>query len=358
MTAVDDVNPFVISLTPENNADVDPSTLQIVYSFSEPIKQTAYTRTDLAVGHGTILDDIKFTFDGFKKVTGTIDYTAQWNATYTQFTLTPKNIVGSGKYSVDMTVALPKMMDKTNNAVVNNTAITGDFEVLHFTTNGSSTPPAAPVVVRRFVTGIFNNLDYTGGNVGLEWNYDANARSYNIYRSVGGEPFQLVPGSVTTLQFSAATGSLFYPAGVNDPLRAINARFVVRGVSKDLVEGPPSDTITVVDVVKPRLANATVASIAPPANTWRYTIQFSEPLTLSAAENLGNYSFTNTGVVNFTATKVDYMGYSALPVPGWYVRLTVTTDVAPVAGYSLIVGTGLTDLAGNPIDATANSKLF
>ena len=195
--------------------------------------------------------------------------------------------------------------------------------------------------------------------MGLEWNYDALARSYNIYRSVGGEPFQLMAaGSVTTLQFSAATGSLFYPTVGNDPLRAVNARFVVRGVSKDLVEGSASDTITVVDAVKPRLANATVASIAPPANTWRYTIQFSEPLTLSAAENLGNYSFTNTGVVNFTATKVDYMGYSALPVPGWYVRLTVTTDVAPLVGYSLIVGTGITDLAGNPIDATANSKLF
>lgn len=359
ISPVDDVAPFVISLTPENNADVSLANLQVVYMFSEPIKQNAYTRTDLPIGHGTFMDDITFTFDGFKKVTGDIPFTAAWNASSTQLTLTPQNVVGSGKYTVDMSAAFNtgNITDAAGKAIVNNTKITGDFEALKFTTAGASTAPAAPVLARRYITGVYIPLDFSGGTVGLEWNYDANARSYNVYRSVGNDPFQLLAGDVKELVYAPASGVLVYPA-VNNPLRAISARFMIRGVSKDLVEGPVSDTITVVDAVKPRLLNAVVISVAPPANTWRYTIQFSEPLTMSAAENLGNYSFTNTGAVNFTATKVDYLGYSAVPAPGYYVRLTVSTDAAPIPGYSLIVGTGMVDLANNPIDATANSHAF
>ena len=80
ITPVANVNPFVIGLTPENNSDVSPNNLQVVYTFSEPIKQKAFTRTDLPLGSSTIIDDIKVTYVGLKKSASAITFSAQWNA--------------------------------------------------------------------------------------------------------------------------------------------------------------------------------------------------------------------------------------------------------------------------------------
>ncbi|HEY6952807.1 MAG TPA: carboxypeptidase-like regulatory domain-containing protein, partial [Bacteroidota bacterium] len=194
ITAVDNVAPYVISITPENNADVSPTGLTVVYRFSEPIKQTAYTRTDLGLGYGTIMDGIHFSYTGLKKTTTDIIVSAAWDPTFTTLTLTPQGLVGSAKYTVDATGAFTSgnLKDAANNAVVNNPNIVGDFEVLNFTTAGGSTIPAAPTLVRRFVPGVYVPLDYTGGTVGFEWNYDANARSYNVYRSINGGSFDLL----------------------------------------------------------------------------------------------------------------------------------------------------------------------
>ena len=203
ITPVDNVNPFVIGLTPANNSDVSPNNLQVVYTFSEPIKQRAYTRTDLPVGSSTIIDDIKITYIGLKKTATAITFSAQWNAAFTQLTITPQGIVGSAKYSVDLTAAFNsgQLTDNANLVVVNNPQIVGDFEVMQFSTNGASPVPAAPALTRRFIAGLFGNLDFGGGTVGLEWNFDANARSYNIYWSVDGGSFQLLQANFTGIQY-------------------------------------------------------------------------------------------------------------------------------------------------------------
>ncbi|MDE3057395.1 MAG: carboxypeptidase regulatory-like domain-containing protein [Bacteroidota bacterium] len=351
----DDSSPYVINITPENNSDVSPSGLQIVYTFSEPIKQTAYTRTDLPVGSNTMLDDIAFNFVGLKKTSGLITFTAQWNLTFTQLTLTPQSIVGSAQYSVSTATAFNsgKITDAAGRALVNNAKITGDFELLQFSTGGGSTVPAAPILTRRIVTGSFSDVDFNGGTIGLEWKYDANARSYNIYKSVNGGSFQLLQKDFYRIQFSENCGSLVIPLNAVDPLSAGSVRYLVRGVSKDLVEGASSNVITITDAVKPRLLNATVAA-ATGTNNWIYTLSFSEPLTVSTAENLANYAFFNTGTVSFTAIAANYMGFSG----GTYiVKLSVSTNAALPAGYTLGV-TGVTDLAGNGMDQNANSKQF
>ena len=355
MLPVDDTNPFVIGITPENNSDVSPSNLQVVYTFSEPIKQTAYTRTDLPVGNNTMVDDIALNFNGMKKTTGAVSFAVAWNATFTQLTVTPQGLVGSAKYSLDMTGVFGsgKITDVSGNVLVNNTSITGDFEVLNFTTSGGSTVPATPTVSRRYVPGVFGPVDYNGGVVGLEWNYDANARSYNIYKSVDGSPFQLLQGDYYQIQFSENTGSLVVPIGSNNPLSAGSVSYEVTAVSRDLVESAPSAPITVTDAIAPALIVATVAP-AGGTNAWTYTMRFTEPLNIANAENLNSYLFTNTGGVTFTKVAANYIGFSG----GTYVvELFVTTSAALPAGYTLVVS-GATDLAGNGVDQTANSQTF
>ena len=157
ITPVDNVNPFVIGLTPANNSDVSPSNLQVVYTFSEPIKQRAYTRTDLPPGSNTITDDIKVMYVGLKKAATAITFLAQWNAGFSQLTITPQGIVGSARYTVDLTAAFNSgnLTDNANLVVVNNPNITGDFEVMQFSTNGSSPVPAAPSLTRRLLAGIY-----------------------------------------------------------------------------------------------------------------------------------------------------------------------------------------------------------
>ncbi|MGA9408080.1 MAG: carboxypeptidase-like regulatory domain-containing protein [Bacteroidota bacterium] len=357
ITPVANVNPFVIGLTPENNSDVSPNNLQVVYTFSEPIKQKAYTRTDLPLGSNTIIDDIKVTFVGLKKTATAITFAAQWNAAFTQLTVTPQGIVGSAKYSVDLTSAFNsgELTDNANLPVVNNPNIIGDFEILQFTTNGSSPVPAAPSLTRRFVAGLFGNLDFGGGVVGLEWNYDANARSYNIYWSVDGGSFQLRQADFYGVQFSDNTGSLVYPSGALNPLGASSVQYLVRAVSKDLVEGASSNIVTVTDGVKPQLLLTSSVAAAGGTDSWTYTLRFTEPLTISTAETIGNYSFANTNGVLFTVNSANYLGN----VAGVYVvQLGVTASAALQAGYIIVVNSNVTDLAGNDMDQTANSKTF
>jgi len=353
---VDNVKPFVISVSPENLSDVSPANLKVVYTFSEPIKQTAYTRTDLPVGHNTIVDDIFVSYVGFKKSMGDINFSVEWDSTYKQLTIIPQGIQGSSKYSVDFTDAANsgKIIDLASNGLVNNANLTGDFEGLQFTTGGASVIPSAPTVVRRIVPNQFADLDFDGGTVGLQWNVNADARSYNIYRSINNGTFDLLKTDFVGAQFSTNIGSLVNPSGANNPLSAITVRYQVRAVSKDLVESAPSNIITVADQVKPQLINAVVGA-GPSTNTWEYTVRFTEPMNITTSENASNYSFTNTGGITYTVNRADYLGFTA---GAYVVQLSVSSSAAPVAGYSLIIGNGVTDLAGLGVDPTVNSQTF
>jgi hypothetical protein len=345
ITAADNVNPYVISITPENNADVSFNGLQVVYKFSEPIKQKAYTRTDLAPGHSTIVDDITFTYVGLKKSATAITFSAQWNATFTQLTLTPQGIIGSARYSVNAQVAFGKLTDNAERAVINNPLITGDFDLLQFTTDGASTVPAAPILTRRYFTAPFISLDFAGGTVGLEWNYDASASSYNIYRSVNGGTFELLQANFLGIQFTTTSGSLVIPSAAVDPLSAGYVRYLVRAESKDLVESSSSNIITVWDEIKPRL---NTASVAAGGSQWTYTLRFSEPLTISTAENIANYSL-NSATVTFTVKAANYLGNSA---GSYLVQLDVTSSAALPATYNLLAN-NVKDLYGNTMNAVS-----
>lgn len=352
---VDNVAPFVTLISPANNSDVSAAGLQIVYTFSEPIKQTAYTQTDLGLGYGTIVDDITIIYNGLKKTQTALPIPAfAWNADFTQLTVTPSGLVGSAKYTVVDTAAMRKLTDLAGNAMVNNTKIVGDFELLNFTTEGGSAVPAAPTLARQLMPTQYVALDYNGGNVLLEWNYDATARGYNIYSSVNGGSFDLLTSNVQSNQYKAATGDLIV-GSLPNPLGPGTVSYMITGVSKDLVEGPASNVITVSDQVKPQLIYYPAPAAAPGTNNWVYTLGFSEPMAQAAVELASNYTFSNTGGVTYTINKVVYGGSDGTRYVAY---LYITSSVAPVAGYVVTTSSAITDLAGNGMDAAFNSNTY
>ncbi|MDI6809268.1 MAG: choice-of-anchor J domain-containing protein [Candidatus Eisenbacteria bacterium] len=371
LSPVDNISPFVTSITPQHNSDVSPTDLQIVYTFSEPVKQTPYTRTDLPPGHGTIIDGIVFIYDGYKAPTapaGPIPRTAQWNSSFTQLTVTPQGIIGSAKYSVDARTAFTaaNILDRSGRGLVNNANITGDFEVLRLTTNGSSTVPGAPVLVRRSIPGTFDPLDVGGGTVGLAWGFDATARAYNIYRSVGGGSFDTLRTNYTKTQFQE-TSPVLYAGTWPDPYAARSVRYKVTGLSRDLVEGTASNIIEVSDSKKPTVVWGSFSidstSAAAKANGVYYmTLPFSEPLLISSAEDNPStkYVFTNTSPA-LTVTKADYLGWNA-GLSAWVVRLTVSPrgGLKPNGATqpTLTVGTSVTDLNGNALDTAGGANVY
>jgi hypothetical protein len=352
----DNVSPYVIGITPENNSNVAPGNLQIIYTFSEPIKQTAYTRTDLPIGQNTMIDGMIVTYAGQNNAAGSVPFSAQWNSAFTQLMITPQSVAGSAHYAVDLRTVFNSgnITDLAGNKLVNDTSIVGDFEVLNFSTSGGSAVPAAPALVRRSVQGVYGPLDYSGGIVGLEWKNVANAQSYNLYRSVDNGSFELLHKNVYSLQDTNKIASLCFPATGNNPLSSISVSYQVRSVSADLVESPASNTVTITDEVPPSLLSASVAigTGSSALHWWNYSLFFSEPLTISNAETVANYAILNPDTVTFTITKADYLGYDA--ASGRYlVQLLISTDLAVPAGSSISVKNGVTDLAGNAISANA-----
>ncbi|MFA6456804.1 MAG: carboxypeptidase regulatory-like domain-containing protein [Bacteroidota bacterium] len=360
ITQADNVNPYVTLITPENQSDVNPNSLTITYKFSEPVKQTPYTTDKAPLGLGTLIDDIHVNFVGMKKSTGNISLTIAWDTTFTLLTVTPKDIVGSAKYQVDISAALGNMTDRANNGFVASPVI-GDFENLNITTNGTSTLPGAPSLTRRQNSGLgYSPLNFTGGTVGLDWNFDANARSYRIYRSINGESYKLLADNVMDTRYDDNTGNLvssYNPPVDRDPYAAFSVSYKVYGISKDLMEGAVSNIITVKDEVAPQVSSTIIDSSASITSGEYVYIRFTEPLAKTAAQANENYSVVNSGGGEGTVVLESvYMGYDNISLQ-YVVRLTLTKGSIE-AGDVLIVNSGVVDLAGNAIDVNKNNHTF
>lgn len=360
LLAADNVSPYVTMISPENLSDVAPAGLQIVYKFSEPIKQTPYTVTNAPLGLGTLIDDIHVNFLGLKKTSGNTNFNLSWDASFTTLTVAPAEIVGSSRYQVDISAALAKLTDRAGNNVAASPVI-GDFEPLNFTTNGSTAVPAAPVLARRLNSGLgFVPLDFAGGVVGFEWNFDVNARNYRLYRSINNEPFVLVADNIQDTRYSDNSGVLvtgYNPPVDRDPFTAYSVRYKVRGVSKDLVEGPESNILTVKDDVAPQVVGATIDSSAGITGGDYIFLQFDEPLTTPTAQTAGNFSVINSGGgLNSAVSEVVYLGYDNISFT-YRVRVTVTKHSID-ANDVIIANPGIIDLAGNAVDSGKNSFTF
>jgi hypothetical protein len=356
VTPADNIAPYVTHIMPENLSDVSPVGLVMTIKFSEPIKQTAYTVTNVPLGLGTLIDDIHFDFIGFKKASGNTNFVVSWDSTFTTLTVTPAQVTGASKYQLNVGTALGKLRDRAGNAVAAN-AIVGDFEPLNFTTNGNTSVPSSPVLTRRLSTGIgFSLLNFTGGSVGLEWGLDNNSRSYKVYRSVNNEPYKLLADNVLDTRYSDNTGFLvsgYNPPGDREPYAAFDVKYKVAGVSKDLVEGPASNVVTAKDDVWPQLANATVDSSL---TGFDYVyLRFNEPLLISSAQMTSNYSISNLPASAASQiTEAIYLGWNGA---FYQVRLQITKQSIRT-GEVVTISNQVRDMIGNPIDPNASSIVF
>lgn len=368
LTAVDDVAPFVTSIMAgtvnvgNNNADIPigPSGIDIVYTFSEPIAQNEYTRTNLPKGHNTIVDDITLTFVSLKKSMGPVLFGLTWNGTFDQLTLNipAASLVESGRYTITYAAGMnAKLRDaKPNNLANAGTAIVGDFlntETLNFTTAGSGTPPTAPVLQRDSNHTALTAVNWNGGNVRLRWIQTQNTVKYfDIYKKIGAGPFDRLATNVRTTDTTLTIGAADLNSGGNDPRYAQSVQFYIQAISINLTPSAASNILTVVDKNLPNVVAADSLTVDANNNPI-IRVTFDEPIPQDLAETTTNYSFSNDPA-NTTGTSVLQAVYRGYNGATWQVDLTVTPNSLVYSTDQITVSANILDLAGNVLD-TANS---
>lgn len=357
LSGTDTYSPRIVIASPENNADVTPGTVNVVFTFNEPIRQNAYSVPNPSV-LDNIYHDINVSYGG-KKAAGNFAHTMSWNATFDVLTINLPDTGVSSKFTVDLSLLSPtsatvlgKLKDNAGNGLENSPVLTSG-NLLSFTTNGG-VPASAPVILSPDAAG----LDRNATSVTLDWQPANGAtKGYNIYRSTRNnlvtgvaEPFVFLAGPVTASTY-ADTLAL---SGFNLlPSTEVAQSYVYRvtSINSDLIESAPSNELTVKDMVAPTAVGTAGTCVAPggnsltvittPATTTtngQVQFTFSEPLAVVAAETVANYTGTNISAAKLTSPTTVVLDFSAPITCG--VPTTVT------------VGTGITDVAGNALAAS------
>lgn len=299
---VDNINPYVISISPENGADVDPLNFKIVCEFSEPIRQDPYTSINES-GYGSIVDDISLTYLGLKKnLLSNLPVKIEWQDNYKKLLIIPKDqIPGGARFRLTIFAALSKLKDLNGNICVNNLNLIGDFEPLYFTTKAGDPILPAPGLTRRIGYG-YESLDYNGGNFGLRIEANQNVVGFNIYRKIDNGAWELIEKNYKSFVYESSTGELFVSQN-NIPFKAIKQYFRVTALNRDLIESSYSQTVIIQDEVRPRVINVqTEAS----GDKHIFIVDFSEPANIADAENLQNYVFENLGSITVNKIRANY----------------------------------------------------
>ncbi len=358
LSGVDSYSPRVIQVSPENNADVTPGSLDVVLTFNEPIRQNAYSVPNPSV-LDNIYHDINVSYGG-KKASGNYAHTMSWNATFDVLTINLSATGISSIFTVDLSLLSPtsptvmgKLQDNAGNKLENSPVLTAN--VLSFTTNGG-VPASPPVILSPNASG----LDRNATSVTLDWQpaYGA-TKGYNIYRSTrnslapGAEPFVLLAGPVTASTYT----DTFALSGFNLLASSEVAQsyvYRVTSINSDLIESAPSNEVTVSDVVQPTPVGTAGICVAPGGNSLTVTspvtvtangqVQFtySEPMDVIAAETVGNYIGTNISAAKLTSPTTVVLDFSA--------------PITCVNTNTVILDVGITDVAGNALTGTVGER--
>lgn len=351
LSGTDTYSPRIIKVSPENNADIAPGTVDVVFTFNEPIRQNAYSVPNPSV-LDNIYHDINVSYGG-KKAAGNYAHTMSWNATFDVLTINLPATGISSKFTVDLSLLSPvsatvlgKLKDNAGNGLENSPVLISN--VLSFTTNGG-VPATPPVILSPNAPG----LDRNATSVTLDWQpaYGA-TKGYNIYRSTRNkivtgvaEPFVLLAGPVIASTYADASINL-----LPSPEVAQSYVYRVTSINSDLIESAPSNEVLIKDVVAPAAVGTTGTCVAPggnsltvittPATTTangQAQLTFSEPLDVISAETVANYTGVNISAAKLTTPTTVVLDFSAPITCG---------------GNTVTVGTGITDVAGNALAAS------
>ena len=329
LVSTDALAPTIISVTPKMDADVAPVATDVVFTFSEPILQTANTDTSPSVATG-LYSKVSVNYMGSKvsnaATSSSISHTIAWNSSFTQLTISIPSLAASSKYTVDLTPANALFLDWNSNALNNSV----DKRLLNFTTNGAVTPNAPSVVT------VVNNssLNYNSPTVLLDWLPVSGAKGYNVYRaqnypSAAGQ-LQHVGGNPSTLtsDFSDTLPAAAFVSGQNK----LTYTYVVASVSADNIESTANPTVTAQDNIVPTV-------IIPAGLAASYIITFSEPVDEVSAVTLSSYVLTqeSAGSVPTVESAVLNAGLTTV---------TLTLSESAVA-FNVLTISGVKDIAGN-----------
>jgi hypothetical protein len=353
LSSTDTYSPRIIQVSPENNADVAPGTVSVVFTFNEPIRQNSYSVPNSSVSNN-IYYDINVSYGGMKAA-GNYAHTMSWNAAFDALTINIPDTGTSSKFTVDLSILSPvsvtvlgKLKDNAGNALEKSPVLAAG-NLLAFTTNGGA-PAAPPVILSPNAPG----LDRNATSVNLDWQPASGAtKGYNIYRSarmtgvVG--PFVLIAGPVTASAYTdtyALSGFNLLPS----PEVAQSYVYRVTSINSDLIESAPSNEVVIKDVIPPTAVGTAGICVAPGGNSLsvptpvtvtangQVKFTFSEPLDAIAAETLANYTGVNISAAKLTSSTTVVLDFSA-PITCANTN-TVTIEV------------GVTDVAGNALTGT------
>lgn len=350
LSSTDTYSPRIIKATPENNADIAPGTVNVVFTFNEPIRQNSYSVPNPSVADN-IYYDINVSYGGMKAA-GNYAHTMSWNATYDALTITIPDTGISSKFTVDLSLlsptsatALGKLKDNAGNGLANSPVLTSG-NLLSFTTNGGVLA-APPVIMSPNAPG----LDRNATSVTFDWQPVSGAtKGYNVYRSArmtgAAGPFILIAGPVTASTYTdtyALSGFNLLP----HPEVAQSYVYRVTSVNSDLIESAPSNEVVIKDVVPPSAVGTSGVCVVPGGisltvptpvtvtTNGQVKFTFGEPLDGVAAETLANYTGVNISAAKLTSPTTVVLDFSAA--------------ISCVNTNTVTLGVGITDVAGNAL---------
>jgi hypothetical protein len=315
----DTFQPVIASVSPLNLSTVGPTgALDVVYTFSKPIKQTGYSQALTAATPNGLYYDISVIYAAKSNVS----YSLAWSTDFTKLTVTIPALAVSAKYVVDISAACAKLTDSAGNSVFDN-----GKAVATYYTNGGQLSTQKPVVAATNA----NTIDFNSSVV-LDWNPVAYAKKYNVYRSsaqVWAFANTSTARNVHQMERIATNQTTVGYVDVNPGFVEYNTikktwSYVIVPVNVDGLEGTASNLVTVSDVVAPKLlVGPTTYTTQLNNNDGTLTLYFGEPLDKAAAETASNYTLSNVGSV--TVTKAVYLGYTE--VTGAVVKLTLSAKI-------------------------------
>lgn len=350
--------PKVTQVTPLLNADLAVGTVDVVYSFNKPVKQTPYTATSAASKSSpySLLNTISVNRTGAKA--SNIPFTAAWNATFDQLTVSVDASAAASYYSVALPDTWPAVGGVKVFTDVSNVAVTSIPATWTFTTFGA-TMPAAPTATTLVVPAPGFNAGTTTAT--LNWTPMPGAKGYNVYRrtNIAGTGatgmFELVnplvpadTGVRIPITVNTLTDTMPLLAGSTYPLvqgaNQVTNDYQVKSVSMDntesLLAGP---MVTVIDTVPPTVTGAFASGV--------YTLTFSEPVTSATALLTGNYSVVVTAgspVGSVTPTGISILSVSYVSPTS----VTVRTNIPATTAINSLRVSGVLDIKGNTVANT------